>query len=722
MKIELIFIELLLFSVLLGIFIAHKKSIGERLVLLGTVPVSFLVAFIISKAGAFDFLGKLIADAITGIPSVSAYVENSMAVKTGLAGIISAFLRPVFTTVIFWILLVVTKIVASAIISKKKKEGKGLFEAGKKAFDKKNVSACAISALGAFLIFMFSCLPINFLSTAFEDAIIKAEGEKYADTWVQDTATRISKTYMPTSNEEVFGSIQRFTGMKAILRGASNSLATVTLETNDGTKVKFNALELMGIIVGDGVDVLTVWEYITSPDHHTLSDISMVSTPIRTLADSSLIMSLVCEVVQSYEDGDNHALNTFMAAAKENYSPKDSHLLEEDIRLLADAIDVVIEAGGDEEIYSDHLVELFLHPLEDEETSYLFIEELSKTSIYSKALVSFTEYGVRLLCDKLQISENRLDALEDFRYGVFEGVNNRSEGTIDLSLAEKFIVYCANNSVRSNSYTVKDENHLTSRDMEFKNYQRYMTRKEEIERAFTAYHVEDSALPTGFVASDGTVYKYNETNSTWSKSTANSVNSLSLFSHFLISQSNDKFKADHSFTYEMEDVITLAHEYENKALSPRDIFNRSKEAVKVLYNDENYNPEGITYSDEITSLITDKKVFDQKDNHAAAKAISSGAAFAVKFFEEEDKTTVEIVLSNFSLVGRLLDALCEYEITSKVPAKLLVVTTSNHEFGKYFVSDSIVRITEKVSVGLSSYENLFGSVQAIYNIVDKVIF
>ena len=72
---QLISIELIIGIAAIGAVSAWKKSLGERLCLLGTIPVSFALAFGLTKLGIWNFFGN--ATAKKGL--ISCGRENPMA-------------------------------------------------------------------------------------------------------------------------------------------------------------------------------------------------------------------------------------------------------------------------------------------------------------------------------------------------------------------------------------------------------------------------------------------------------------------------------------------------------------------------------------------------------------------------------------------------------------------------------------------------------------------
>lgn len=526
MKIELLFIELLLGSMILGGLIAHKRSVGERLMLFISVPISFLLSFTLTKIGIFDGIGKLATDILLRFSIIETHIGGSMAATSTISAIVAVAVRPLFMLIIFWILLLIFKITVSLICRKK---NTGIFTKPEKAKEKRNIISIALGVVGAFVIVMFSCLPFDFISNLAEPAIEKATAESYQGTYVYEVAKAVDEKYLPTSKTEVFGKIQYYTGMKSILNGVANSLSETSLTTNNGEELEFNVSKLIQDLLKDEVDIIALYDHMNSPGTRSGAEIAHVSNVIDTFVDSPVVLAVLPEILDAVKV-ENELVNKLLGIMSKKYSSDDITVLSKDFVRISDAVKAIAEGAKNEKLRKGNMTRIVLNSLSKQDVANRVADDMSEMSIYADVLGAFTEFGVEYLCD-----------------------------------------------------TVKVKN-----------------------------------------------------------------------------------------------------------------------------------------KDEMLASIIKKESYDQEDKQAFAKMISTAALFASKFDGETD-STVGIVLSNFSLVGRLLDAFQAFELTSELPSKLLISITSNVDYGKYFVDSTVVKMTENVKNGLSTYEELFSSVQAIYKIVNQVI-
>ena len=102
-----------------------------------------------------------------------------------------------------------------------------------------------------------------------------------------------------------------------------------------------------------------------------------------------------------------------------------------------------------------------------------------------------------------------------------------------------------------------------------------------------------------------------------------------------------------------------------------------------------------------------------------AKIFKTGGLVFATIKETND--TADALLSHFGDVGKILDALSAYSVTAEVAPTLLKAIAQQEEFAKYFQYESIVKITENVKNGTSTYEELFISIQSLYNIANEII-
>ena len=401
MKIQLLLIELLIGSMIIGGLIAHKKSVGERLLLFLSIPLSFGLAFIPTKLGLFDGIGALFSDLVLQFNFVNQYLEGSMSATTSIASIIAVILRPLIMTLVFWILLVIFKIIITLIV---KKRNTGIFEKPTEAKNKKNVLAILLGVAGAFVIVMFSCLPVDFVSNLIEPSVNKAREKNYTGTNIHEITTYIDKTYMPVSKTEFFGKVQQVTGIKALLTAVSNSLSETTLVTNGGKELRFNASTLAQDLLCDEVDVIALWEHLHSPVERSGEELKHVSNVVDTLVDSPVVLAVFPEILHSIELNDEYA-NRFIEVAAKKYSSDDMSVLSEDLNNISKAVKAIAKGAKNDKLKEGTAHLVILRSISNKEVSDEVSDSLFNLSTHHGSLDIVTEYGINFVCDALAIED-----------------------------------------------------------------------------------------------------------------------------------------------------------------------------------------------------------------------------------------------------------------------------------------------------------------------------
>lgn len=396
MKLEFVLLELLIGSMIIGGILAHKRSIGERLCLLVSVPVSFALAFLITKLGVFDFVGSLFTDFLLQYSIAKLYLGISMAATSSISSIIAVLMRPVFLLMVFWLFLLIFKIVISVIA---KKHDKSLFLRPEKFLCPRNISSIAMGVVGAYVIVMLSCFPLDVVSNIAEPAIDKASEDSYKGTYVNEVVTVIDQKYMPTSDTEFFGKLQKYTGFKSILNATSDSLGDTKLVTNGGKEIEFNVVKLMQELFIDEVDVLALYDHINSPDSRSGAELKHVSNVLYTVADEPMVLAVLPEILDAIET-DSPFIKDILQVAHEKYSAEDISLLSEDIEHLSHAVDAISEGAESEKLRKGNVINVILHSLNRSDVSESVVREFSKMSIYSDAVNVLTYHGVGFICDK----------------------------------------------------------------------------------------------------------------------------------------------------------------------------------------------------------------------------------------------------------------------------------------------------------------------------------
>ena len=271
-----------------------------------------------------------------------------------------------------------------------------------------------------------------------------------------------------------------------------------------------------------------------------------------------------------------------------------------------------------------------------------------------------------------------------------------------------------------------DQDNLTELDIGFKNYAHFMPALEHFEELFASYLLDDKSALSAYTSLDGTVYVYDVSTDKWARHTDETIKASSLASQLIADRVKEIFKDDIEYTITKDDIKVIGAELIAKLDNSETLIiseERRIEAcgiLKTFLSSEGFSPKDAIYRNDILASLDLESSFDEKDNGHFASIIATAMNFANQIYGKES-ADFSIYLSNFNLIGRLLDDLQGMKKTAGVPKTMLMAITQHKEYGKYFVSDSIKELTENVNNGVSSYEELFISVEALYNIVNEII-
>lgn len=731
MAIELLALELILGAMLLGGIIAYGRSLGERLCLLATVPVAYLLSFLLAKGGVWDFIGGSIVSLLVNIDGLGGIFETSAATKTGLEALISCILRPIMTVVLFWLLLLVLRILVPLILKLCKADRASFFRADSEPVWRK-ILTCAVGVVGAYAICMLSFLPLTFMGNLAKPAVEKAQNEAYAGTYVQEVLHTADVNILSAVGDTFGGKMQKYTGFGAILTASANSLSDVSLKGNDGKEVAFNGTELVQGLLCDGVDALAVYEYTYNPDQHTVGDVAHVSNILIHIADSEAILQIGSELISNAlpeaeeKDEESPLSDQLLAVLLTAYAKGDTEVMKGDLETIAGLLDKLAVDFDDRSLDSDALTEDLLAYLTNKNSSYDIVRHISALSVYPDMLSILSEYGMNALCDILEISNDNIEYYEKFFTDLHTVLNNeRVEGIYYRDAVEGFIRYLVENDL-SVSDCVKnntDENIASA----YESYQRYMAQVDPIREVLVNYHMDERDGTFYFVATDGSVFAYNARNEKWSACENESeLSKSSLMIDLLLSHVNALFEENIEYSISHEEIRALAAQYTvahlqelYPALSAA-IATDTAALASMICSSDAFAPD-VIYRDEIIFNLKTDVTVDEDHNRTFAAIISTAATFADKLADDETENPISLVLENFSLVGRLLDELHAFELTADVPGDILIAITQSSDFGSYFLSDSIAELVENVKNDVSTYEELFTSVQALYNIINQIV-
>lgn len=758
MAVQLLALELVLGALLIGGIAAYGKSIAERVCLFCAVPLAFFVSFLLAKFGVWNFIGTKIASLVFSIPGILEMVDGSMAVKTGLEAILISVLRPFLMVLVFWLLLLFLRIVVSIAFWKKNRklraaarERKKALKAAKAAakeakksgvastvampakesFGKKMISS-AIGAVTCLVFCLLSFLPITFFANMLEPAIERAESPSYENTYVQETVKTVDEEILSHFDGTAYTYVSRYTGIHAILVATSNAISEVSLVGNDGETVSFNATELLQHLLCDGVDAMAVFEYTYSPQVYTIGDLRPIGDVLSDIAQNPALLKIGAELLETIEldntseEEESGLTSGFLNILLDSYSANDTEALSKDLTALSALVEFLSEELSECYLEGDALSPAIINLLSNEENSSKLIGILSNMSSYSSAIGVLTEYGMNMLCDFLEISEDKDAYYTHFRNELLTAINDRTVGDYDLDEVAYFINAAVENEIDVSAYKVEDPDRLSTLDVAFYHYERYIARVLTVETVFSNYTLSSGAQ--WFLSADGTVYYLDEATSGacyWRRADAETdLSESSLLSSVLVARSTEVFAQNNAVEITLETVHSWCDTLETalRVAYPHATSTMIAEAKKVsnaVLTMEGFQVDAVFRSDVLNAVKVDLPSSEGQNEAFGAVLATAGQLFTNLLGEET--VSLDVLVENFGLMGRLLDRLHALDMTADVPAVLLCALSKNKSFGEYIADDTVDDLIDNINSGRSTYEELFGTIQGCFGMVGGLI-
>lgn len=787
MTIQLILFEIAIGIAILGGVAAYKRSIGERLCALGSVIISYALAFLITKLGAFDAIAKAVVGYILSIKGVGELLSASSAAGTSVEAIVASIARPILMTLLFVLLLIIFKIATSIILprlsldkkcslfrvdEKKKGESPVAIEVVQEQSDEKaedgeadalesapaekeqalqpNVEekaerssfgfiwkralACVIGALTFYSVAMLSYLPLATVENLVKPAVEMVQTEQYDGTYVQDIAKIAGEHFLPSANGTLYGGLQKYTGFSAILNATASSLSEHTVVNNEGEKMQVNFKELIQRLVCNAADVVAVYEYTCRPDDHTLGDVLPVTDVIESLSNEGVLIDAALEILEKVEQnadqGKDKAEKKGIATdllnfIKDSYLGKDASVVQSDLKVVSELAKTLISDNKDTGLRDKKYIPALLDYLAVSENAEKTVAKMSELNVYEGAFDLLAGFGINALCDTLKISEDQEAYYREYLTSVYEAVNERADGEFYSEHVEAFIRYAAENGITVSEYKIADAENLTETDFAYTNYKHFISQMQRFESLFVAYLIDDKNAASVYTAEDGTLFVYDGKADTWTLcESEQGLRAGSLAAQLMADRVREIFDEDIEHTISEEEIKVLAAEIIAQLGGDINASEARKESavalLGTLMSNEGFDPNGAVYRAEILDALKKGGGFDDEQNKQFASILTTVASFAKDVYGKTD-VGIELYMQNFSVIGRVLDNLQKMDKTSDIPEKMLIAITQHKDFGKYFVSDSIIELSQSVKNGTSTYEALFEQVHAFYNIVNQII-
>ncbi len=721
----MIFQELLLIfllgGALLGGLVAYGRPWLERVILFVTIPVAWLLGMVLLQAGVLDFAGDLVMSLTQSEPELAEILQQSPAVFAVAVGFVNGMVRVMMMVPVFLELLLLMRILYAIVVRVLHlREKCALFKPGDKKAVLKNLGSGAIGAVGGFVICMLLLMPIHFMTDLLAPTMETFEDEKFNGTYVYAQAEEMGTALLPLAPNTPCGRLQTYTGLRALMNATANGLCTVSFTDIHGDTVKFNGRTTLATLIRDGALGLTLYEYSCNPQRHTVGDFALAAHVIEDLAEQEALVALAQEVLVMMSEPqeeqpltdteeepkeDSDGLAELLSSLAEGYKTAPTGVLQADIRAVAELLQAIttdLETVSLEDIEPEALI---MEYLADEEATYRVVTALSKIHVYGQLLAGLTEYGVNMLGDMLDISTDAAEQHGKYLLQLQQVLNDRSIGSYAIADVNTYIL--------AHTAEAGTAEALPAHVVEA--YERYCSRIRPLLEVLELYTGSGSLY---FVGSDGSCYVYDGENDLWRLD--NNVPGGAYLAQLLLEQANALLEADQNAVIDEAKLLELTNAVEQQLRSQSgDHAARALLLADTVKNrdSEYFAPDAIYRQTLADSLKTDI-TFGENENRQFARIVSTaGSLFAQLMAGEE--MSLDAIMGNFPQVGRLLDGLAQFEMTSEVSGLLLQAVMQTGDFGDYFSADSVQSLIEDVKAGVTTYEQLFRYVQSLYNILDQ---
>ena len=699
-------------SVLFGVILC-KKGIGKRICAFVYLFIALFGSALLLKTGVFDFVGKLVSPMIaTGEIAFLGMLTESA---------INYIVRLVLFQGLFLVIFFFLHLIGFIIIKCSKLDEK----TGFKKHEDEEKGKMAVSGILTGVTCWFFCfclfLPYTSFISLTSPALHKASKEAYADTYAHEVVVAVQDDCSFLTDKSPVYLAGKYTGANFLTGSATGLVTKVSATNSDGVTVRYDANDFISSILVTGVDAIALYEKSISAEL-TYDDLS--GTPLlRDLASSPIVTATACEWLKTSgylkpETAESNGTWTHLLSTYTSENGADA--LSKDIKVIDDILNAFFTKNAGKEFNPDGITTELLDFVTDSYYADVVADGLTKLTVFNDAAVTVTGYGVDILCEKLGIEKNKDDAYRSFCTSLLERLNDRSIGEINFAQLEEYIDYYSGISVGAGSISQTPENN--------ENYERYIAWYTSVNDLFVSYGIDEFAYAEHLYFAGTNNFYYNPVVNDvygWDKrnySDGYEWKHSFLLTQYLIQEANAVIHTDeltkdaliqllNSFTAEY-----IQGNYPNITATQAAYF--SSLALKIA------SPEQFTttriFEEDIEKLIVVPENADREiDKQALAKIFKTGGAVFATVRNTDD--TVDALLSHFGDMGKILDALSAYSVTAEVAPTLLKAIAQQEAFAKYFQYESIVKITENVKNGTSTYEELFISIQSLYNIANEII-
>lgn len=713
---EYILLEILLGAMLLGFIGAYRKRLFDRVALFLTIPVAFAGAIYVARNIINDSTVDKISDLIglNGIEGVSDTFGNTVLTVAEAAA------APIIATLVFWILLLLLRIVAGIVLSiihlitgahRRDKEAR---RNKRKRPLWSRLGAGIVGALSGFVIVMLSMIPLMYINNMIEPAVEIALEDENDGTYANELAGALKENAMPLAEGTVFSKIQTITGMRKLTNSALDTLTDVEIKSDDGKSIRFNFTDFVALFAKEGVDASIVYEN-SCKSTGTAKDLSPVSSMLLRLAESDEFMNAAAAL---YSD-----IKLAFPDMSIPYDIDSADTLRSDITAAAELVKIISSDLASVSMDTEDLLPAILEYLESEESSKKVVNAVATSNLYKTKFPVLMEYALKLLCEQIDISENKSADYEKFIASLTDALNDKSIGAYDKDGAEFFIKYCAENGIKPSDYAIADESNKTETDKAYIAYVDFITRKNKVEAVFVNYRIDDGKKATYFVSSTAQVYVFDKSAGIWSLHDGKTeLRDSSYAAQLLSDEINAMMSSDPELAVTgdiIKGIIPALSDFITK--TDISVAEGTSKILSAVYSEDGYEPTDSVFKEDIINSLNKDFEHDKKHNDSFATALSIMAQVYGDLTAESDEASTDTVIDSFDDIGRLLDCMKSMESTKDVPDKMLLAITRNESFSDVFSTNAANEALENLRTGASTYEEFFTTIQGIYGIINEII-
>lgn len=691
--------------------IALKKAVMKKAINLVLLFVSFGASSLILGFGALNFIGDFVLTLLEG------NIEGLGSLGTASAlivGLVNFLVDVILFDLLFWIIYGFLKLVCLIIISATPLKTKTLFK--KPENGKTGAVSAVLAGVTTWFFCIFSLLPLFAISSLVTPALNEASKEEYSDTYAYEIAQVVNEKYSFLTDASFVNKAATVTGARGLINLSLNAFGDVEIEEN-GVITECNVYDLLKDVTALGTDGVIAYEMAVAGGH-TYKDMQVLVGVMDVCSNSPSLASLATSVISSelVPNEQDTVLGEILNCVTVQFTGEHgAENFSNDLMVIRNLLNDFIEKNADKEFVPEHIADDLLEYLLDKNNADDIVNNLSSLSSFKDVTAVLSSYGVYSICEMMDIPANKEGAFNSLYQDLITELNDKSYNRVNFEDLDEFIKYLSANQIPVSEYKEQNKNTETGEDdVAIVNYEGYFNRTQKIVNVFDKYGVEEFDDTRTYVLKSGDIYVYDKENDLWSKLDSQTIKNPFLLAEYLIKKvdlviDNGEFSEENVKTA----LLNFATEYSGK--SAYATFNANfAEKIRSL---DNFT----------TSLITEEEILSKIDKTAD---VSGGAeplkeilisASIVLNLGDGDANVFETLLNNFGQVGKVLDALGNYGITKSVPETLLKAIAQREEVSAYFKYDSIIKITENVKNGTSTYEELFVSIESLYKIANELI-